>query len=212
MTKACVALGVAMAGVALLPRTASANCNIVDQTGISDHSYRGKKRDVATLTAAVLHQMGFHRGNDGKKYKNVKAHFVVLPNGTIVQNHPIDYYLPASNGISALSVAIEFAGNFKSVRNKWDYSNTSAEHVPSQAQYASGRCLLYYLRMKMPKFTHVLAHRQSGGQRQNDPGPEIWCNVGEWALRYMGLKDGGPGFKVGDGRTIDPKWRTWCSL
>lgn len=203
-------------GVLALPNVAQAamceNFSVVDQTAIASTKKRGKVRDVTKLTAAVLHQMGFHRGNDPVKYKNVNAHFVVLPNGTVVQNHPIVNYLPASHGISALSVAIEFAGNFKSVRNKWDHSSTSAEHTPTTTQYEAGRCLLFHLRARMPGFVHVLAHRQSGSQRQNDPGPEIWCNVGEWALRYMHLQDGGPGFKVGGGRTIDPKWRTWCSL
>jgi N-acetyl-anhydromuramyl-L-alanine amidase AmpD len=205
-------------GVLGLPRIAAAQlcpkgAPIVDQTALSDHSLRGKKlRDVGSLTAAVLHQMGFHRGNDATKYKNVKAHFVILPNGTIVQNHGIEFYLPASDGISQLGVAIEFAGNFQSVRKKWYHGSTKAEHHPTAQQYESGRCLLFHLRAKMPKLTHVLAHRQSGSQRHNDPGPEVWCNVGEWALKYMHLKDGGPGFKVTGGREIDPKWRSWCSI
>ncbi len=202
---------------ALVPSIASANmCSkydgaIVDQTAISKTSYRGKKRNVNELTAAVLHQMGFQRGNDPKRYSKVKAHFVVLPNGTLVQNHPIEYYLPASNGISALSVAIEFAGNFKSTRGNWYKGDKFGRDTPTSAQIEAGRCLLFHLRATMPGFRHVLAHRQSGPQRQNDPGPEIWCGVGEWAKKYMHLNDGGPGFKVTGGRTIDPKWRTWCT-
>ena len=202
----------------LAPRVASADScskytgHIVDQTSISKQSYRGKKRDVSSLTAAVLHQMGLARGNDAKRYRNVKAHFVVMPNGTIVQNHPIEYYLPASNGISALSVAIEFAGNFKSVRGQWFKGDKYGRDTPSSEQIESGRCLLFHLRATMPGFRHVLAHRQSGAQRLNDPGPEIWCGVGEWAKKYMSLDDGGPGFKVTGGHEIDPKWRSWCSL
>ncbi|MFN7999717.1 MAG: hypothetical protein U0X75_01730 [Acidobacteriota bacterium] len=57
--------------------------------------------------------------------------------------------------------------------------------------------------------THVLAHRQSSGQRENDPGPDIWYHVGQWAIDNLGLKDGGPGFKVGTGNPIPDLWRKW---
>jgi peptidoglycan hydrolase-like protein with peptidoglycan-binding domain len=57
--------------------------------------------------------------------------------------------------------------------------------------------------------THILAHRQSSGQRENDPGPDIWYHVGQWAVDNLGLKDGGPGFKVGTGNPIPDLWRTW---
>ena len=215
-----VAVACALGATVLAPREAKASdayCSkytghIVDQTAISKHSYRGKqKRDVSKLTAAVLHQMGFQRGNDPKKYKNVKAHYVVLPNGTIAENHPVEYYLPASDGLSKLGVAIEFAGNFKSVNGKWYKGDKFGRDTPSAEQIAAGRCLLVYLQGKLPGMEHVLAHRQSGAQRQNDPGPEIWCGVAEWAIKYLKLKDGGPGFKVGNGRPIEPKWRTWCT-
>jgi hypothetical protein len=33
--------------------------------------------------------------------------------------------------------------------------------------------------------------------------------VGQWAVDNLGLKDGGPGFKVGDGNPILDAWRTW---
>lgn len=57
--------------------------------------------------------------------------------------------------------------------------------------------------------THVLAHRQSSDTRENDPGPDIWYHVGQWAVEQRGMKDGGPGFKVGTGRPILEAWRTW---
>ena len=59
--------------------------------------------------------------------------------------------------------------------------------------------------------THVLAHRQSSGTRENDPGPDIWFDVGQWAVNTLGLKDGGPGFKIDTGNPIPDEWRTWGS-
>jgi hypothetical protein len=197
--------------------TAAQHCTralsgMVDQTGISPKGLRGKTRDVASLVAVVLHQMGFRRGNEPKKYDDVKAHFVVLPNGTIVQNHPIESWIPSSNKLNALGVSIEFSGNFSSVRKKWDHSNTKEEHHPAPEQIASARCLLIHLKSKMPSLRHVLGHVQGASNRQNCPGPEIWCGVAEWSMKNLGLADGGPGFKVDPGIAIDAKWRTWCTL
>src|SRR5262249_672306 len=59
--------------------------------------------------------------------------------------------------------------------------------------------------------TTVLAHRQSSGTRENDPGPDIWFDVGQWAVNTHGLKDGGPAFKIGEGNAIPDEWRTWGS-
>ena len=58
--------------------------------------------------------------------------------------------------------------------------------------------------------THVLAHRQSSHARDNDPGPEIWYQVGQWAVETLGLKDGGPGYKhPTGGKPIPEQWRNW---
>jgi hypothetical protein len=55
----------------------------------------------------------------------------------------------------------------------------------------------------------VLAHRQSSNMRENDPGPDVWHHVGQWAVDTLGLSDGGPGFKIGNGKPIADAWRTW---
>ena len=55
--------------------------------------------------------------------------------------------------------------------------------------------------------SQVVAHRQSSASRENDPGPEVWLNVGQWAVDTLGLSDGGPGFKLPGGNPIPPDWR-----
>jgi N-acetylmuramoyl-L-alanine amidase-like protein len=79
-------------------------------------------------------------------------------------------------------------------------------------QIAAGRYLVRYLMRVMAPgkgLTHILAHRQSYSSRENDPGPDIWYHVGQWAVDNFGLKDGGPGFKVDSGNPIPDLWRTW---
>ncbi|NVB40302.1 hypothetical protein G6O69_37195 [Pseudenhygromyxa sp. WMMC2535] len=54
---------------------------------------------------------------------------------------------------------------------------------------------------------YVFAHRQSSSRRGNDPEPEIWHAVGQWAVTALGMSDGGPGYAVGTGAPIPDAWR-----
>jgi hypothetical protein len=81
----------------------------------------------------------------------------------------------------------------------------------TQAQIDAGRTLVKYL-IKKIGLTHVLAHRQSSGSRENDPGPDIWYGVGQWAVDNLGMKDGGPGFKIDSGNPIPDEWRNWGNI
>jgi len=159
----------------------------------------------------VLHQMAFSRGNEPKKYDTVTAHFAILPDGKITQLHPETALLWASNGFNAGSVAVEFAGNFPNTKGKCWEAKKFGCHKVTPEQIEAGRYLVEYL-IKKIGLTHILAHRQSSGSRENDPGPDIWYNVGQWAVEKHGLKDGGPGFKVGSGNPIPDAWRAWGSM
>lgn len=114
----------------------------------------------------------------------------------------------ASNGFNRGSVAVEFAGNFPNVRGKCWAADRFGCHRLTDEQVRAGRYLVDHL-VRTNGLTHVLAHRQSSGTRENDPGPDIWYHVGEWALKTRGLRDGGPGFRVGTGKPIPDQWRIW---
>ncbi|SEO02805.1 peptidoglycan recognition protein family protein [Palleronia pelagia] len=181
---------------------------IIDRTDKALKSKRKGTRDLSTVYALVLHQTAFSRGNDIEKYNKVGTHYVILPDGTILQNHPDSAYLWASNGFNRGSVAVEFVGNFPNTDGKWWKGDKFGRHIPTAEQIASGRALVRHL-IRTIELTHVLAHRQSSRTRANDPGPDIWKGVGQWAVDTLGLKDGGPGFKVGTGQPIPDSWRIW---
>jgi N-acetyl-anhydromuramyl-L-alanine amidase AmpD len=166
-------------------------------------------RDPRTVYALVLHQMAFSRGNDHTRYDRVTAHYAILPDGQILQLHPVSTYLYASNGFNARSVAVEFAGNFPNTSGKCWEARKYGCHTLSAKQIDAGRKLIRRL-VKEIGLTHVLAHRQSSGSRENDPGPDIWSQVGQWAVDTLGLRDGGPGFKIDSGKPIPEVWRTWA--
>ena len=97
-------------GVVLWARSRSTRLEIVDLRHLAPASKRGRRS--RPVDAVMLHQMGFSRGSDLHRYLNVTAHFVVMPDGSVGQLHPLSARLPASNGFNSRSVAIEFAGNF----------------------------------------------------------------------------------------------------
>ena len=181
---------------------------IEDRTHLTPKSKRIRSRDPKTVYALVLHQMAFSRGNDPSKYDKVTAHYAILPDGKILQLHPVSAYLYASNGFNRGSVAVEFAGNFPNTRGRCWQQDKYGCHTLTAAQIEAGRYLVQHL-ISSIGLTHILAHRQSSGTRENDPGPAIWYYVGQWAIDKHGLKDGGPGFKIGSGNPIPSAWRTW---
>ncbi|HLM58291.1 MAG TPA: N-acetylmuramoyl-L-alanine amidase [Pyrinomonadaceae bacterium] len=186
---------------------------IIDRTAFGTKTHRKGTRDINTLTALVLHQTAFSRGNAADKYDNIPVHFVVTPDGKVVQLHPLAAYLWSSNGLNPRSVAVEFVGNFRDIRGNFYKPEKFGCHALTQAQIDAGRALIKYLKTQMPKFQHVLAHRQSSDQRDNDPGPEVWYHVGQWALNNLGLRDGDrPNFTVGTGKPIPQEWRNWGQL
>ena len=196
----------------------SGDPKIIDLTAKADKSRRLRIRPPEKVKALVLHQMAccFKVKDPLTRFLKMAPHFAILPDGRILQLHPLQAYTPASNGFNAGSVGVEFAGNFPSTKGKWWISKdlrTEAQRKANQNQVTpqqieSGRYLVQYLVRAMGLKT-ILAHRQSSGTRENDPGPDIWYNVGQWAIDNLGLSDGGPGFKVGTGNPIPDLWRKW---
>jgi hypothetical protein len=183
---------------------------IIDLTDKTDKSHRKGKRDPKKVYALVLHQMAccFRPADPLKRFLSINSHFAIAADGRILQLHPITELLWSSNGFNAGSVAVEFAGNFPNTKGRWWQGDKFGRNRPTPEQLEAGRYLVRYLIDKMG-LTHVLAHRQSSASRENDPGPEVWYHVGQWAIEKLGLKDGGPGFKLPGANPIPDEWRNW---
>ena len=183
---------------------------IIDLTDKTDKSHRKGKRDPKKVYALVLHQMAccFRPADPLKRFLSINSHFAIAADGRILQLHPITELLWSSNGFNAGSVAVEFAGNFPNTKGRWWEGDKFGRNRPTPEQLEAGRYLVRYLIDKMG-LTHVLAHRQSSASRENDPGPEVWYHVGQWAIEKLGLKDGGPGFKLPGANPIPDEWRNW---
>ena len=182
------------------------------QAQLSEKAAPHTKKRTTKPWALVLHQMGFSRGNNPAAYDKTTAHYKILPDGTIMWSWNDDVRLPAAGALNEGSWSVEFAGNLPSQPGSRDpdryYKPTRfGMDQLTVAQVEAGRDLIDHLIDR--GLTTVLAHRQGGEERQNDPGPDIWYRVAEWGIRKRNLKWGGPDFSVGGGQPIPAWWRTW---
>jgi len=187
------------------------------------HLVTNQYRNLNNVWALVLHHMAFKRRDKKKNdysqpesYLSTRAHFCILFDGRIIQLHPVSRMIWHSNCTSPGSVGVEFEGNFPKTDGTWWYPKDKEtgritardEDYPTKAQVEAGRFLIQYLQA-VNGLREVLAHRQSSKDRSSDPGPDIWYNVGQWAVSNLGANDGGPGFKCGDGTPLPDEWRNW---
>ncbi|EDM78379.1 N-acetylmuramoyl-L-alanine amidase, family 2 [Plesiocystis pacifica SIR-1] len=195
----------AFGAFALVTHVRANRLTILDMTADTPESKRSKRR--VPVDAVVLHQMSFSRGSDPTRYRKVTAHFIVLPDGTVAQLHPMSARLSASDGFNSRSVAIEFAGNLQSAKGTWWKPDVYGRDVLTPAQAESGRLLLR--RLRAAGIRQVYAHRQSSASRGNDPGPEIWAAVGQWGIDVLGMSDGGHDYAIDSGSPVPSAWRTY---
>ncbi len=166
-------------------------------------------RDMNLVNKVVLHHMAFARDNDFSSYYKVGAHYIILRDGKIGHLWDNSTVLNASNGFNKTSVAIEFAGNFPNEMGRWWGDNPKQRHHPTPEQIEAGRYLLSHLKKTIPTMKYVVAHRQSNALKVNDPGPEIWYGVGEYAISNLGYSSEGVSLVVGKGKAIPQAWRRW---
>lgn len=118
------------------------------------------------------------------------AHFVILLDGTILYTHDVQYVLNDAGGRKGID--IEFSGHFPHTRT-----------IPpgalrlSRDAIRSGRRLVRYLASTIQPLLYIHPHGQvqrgsrggpgRGGKFDSCPGPDVWVNVGEWAVDHIHL-------------------------
>ena len=110
--------------------------DILDRTAKTPGHYRIRNRMSSQIDTVVLHQTSFSRGSVPDNYLSVHAHFVVLPNGGIVQLHPIDAYLVASSAFNDDAISVEVVGNFPDERGQYWKPDANGRSSDRQHRYA----------------------------------------------------------------------------
>ena len=171
---------------------------------------RKTPRDLSGVDSIVLHQMGFSRGSDPKKYLGVPAHFVVMPDGTVAQLHDFQTYLYTSNGLNSRSIGVEIAGNFPNVDGKWWNPEKFGTDRPTDEQIDAIQGLIRYIGQALKDqgqtLRGVFAHRQSSAAKRNDPGPDVWRGVSP-VFAELGLEDVS-NFSIDSGAPIPESWKS----
>jgi hypothetical protein len=201
------------------------------ETGEPIPVFRGRRsRPLAGIDSIVLHQTGFWqsaRGDDLSAYDRMIAHFVLLPNGTVLQLRELEARLNSAS--LDYGVDIEVVGcfnddsfdcetyrrlraaGFERPRGCSLHAMTHCQgELPSLAQIESGRRLigaLAELEAIPDRIRYILAHRQITGMgRGNCPGPHLWYNLGHWAETRMTPRRLSSSRRSRD-RPIPPTWQ-----
>lgn len=183
---------------------------LVDLRTKAPKNYVVRDRPAEDVTAIVLHQTGFSGWKpDNPNWAKIKSHFVVRRDGKVQINFdPTKRMLYGSNKANASAITLEHEGNYPNAAGVWwsgdKFGEDHLEDAPEQV--AASRRLVELLSERYP-IEHVYAHRQWAPDRANCPGPDLWRAVGEYAVKQLGLDDGGPGWHAPDGEAIPETWR-----
>lgn len=178
-----------------------------DWTGISPPGYRRCARELSTIRAAVLHQCGFEWKFGNSMWRKVRAHYVVHRTGDVTQLHPIDAQMRFGSGpANPWCVTIEHEGNLPMAYRKGEprywKPDIYGRSTLAPAQILASRKLLVMLAEQLPGL-QVGAHRQIDELKSGCCGPDIWREVGQYAVDL-----GFPEMPVSGGLAIPDTWRT----
>jgi hypothetical protein len=178
----------------IIDRTAQAASTVRTRNGrnIYSHGNAAARRDVSRIDAIMLHQTAFVSG-DVARFDSVIANYIVMQNGDVLYVRPLSAALN-SIGTNQRAIDIEFVGNYPSANA---IRRGASSPVPPVIQLKAGRELVRYLKGRQGT-GNIFGHVQF--RPKNCPGPHIWYNVGEWAVRN-GLHFGGRG------RPIPSNWQ-----
>lgn len=172
---------------------------LIDRTAYAPAEIRGRLRQPDEVDLAVIHQTAVGRAlwsEESTAWDRVRAHIVVLPSGTVHLNHdPLVRLRYGSRWWNPQCVTIEIAGNYPTRldakgRPRWwspeRMGQDRIEDAPEQVHAA--RAVLAWLRSRCPSIRLLGAHRQIERAKAGCPGPSVWREVGEFALRELGFE------------------------
>jgi hypothetical protein len=173
--------------------------SLVDRTAHAPTDFRGRIREPGEVDLAVLHQTAVGRAlwdEDSTAWDRVRAHLVVLPSGAVHLNHdPLVRLRYGSRWWNTRAVTIEIAGNYPTRLDSqgrpvwWSPERMGQDRIEdAPEQVHAARAVLAWLRSRYPSIRLLGAHRQIEQAKAGCPGPSVWREVGEFALRELGFE------------------------
>lgn len=184
----------------------------------SHGGYAVTVRPITQVTGVCLHQTACVLGERVERWDTVGAHFGVTRMGKIIWLHDFTHKVAAANGWNNGTVSIEIDGLYAGVEGDpstvWDDPSTPNREqgqVLTPETINAVNALLPWIKSQLgPQMNVIVAHRQSSGDRRNDPGSAIWKACALPMHAQLMCSDGGVGFKLGDGYAIPEAWDPRC--
>lgn len=178
---------------------------------------RARTRPWSKVTGITLHQTACLLGERAERWLNVGAHYGVTRGGQQFRLHDETDRIVHGHDWNAQCVGIEcdglYAGVEGDIATVWDDPSTKFREQPMKvtgeliaATIATCRRIKARIEAGGGKLRVIVSHRQSSSSRRSDPGEAIWKAVALPLIAEWGLSDGGPGFKLGDGRPNPEAW------
>jgi hypothetical protein len=143
------------------------------------------RRRTDIIDAIILHHTGFVSGRV-ERFDYIIANYAVMQDGRVLRLRDLEVALN-SVATHQHAIDIEFEGDYASAR---DIRRGRSSALPPVAQLSAGRELVRHLQQRHG-VRYIFAHSQF--TNKNCPGPHIWYNVGEWAVRNAGFASRGRG-------------------
>lgn len=198
---------------------------IVPLPGLVDrrrHTGRNQDRGArpwASIKGWCLHQTAclLSHSTDLARCDDIGAHWVVYPDGRKFHLHDPNRVIIHGNGWNNSTIGIEIDGLFAGIEGDasmvWDDPSTARHEragtvTPEQIEAVKAiiRAEHAELRRHGAAPTLLVAHRQSSSSRRHDPGSKVWQEIALPLMAELGLGDGGPGYKLGQGSPIPVEW------
>lgn len=179
--------------------------------------WRTSGRRWSAVTGICLHQTACVLGERVERWDTVGCHVGITRAGKVIWLHSFDRVVAHGNGWNAGTVGIEIDGLYAGVEGDvstvWNDPSTARRETGMElpeVQAEAARQVIRWIARETAEnggaIKALVAHRQASASRRDDPGSAIWQRVALPLSAELGLTDGGPGFKLGDGMAIPHEW------
>ena len=172
----------------------------------------GYQRNWRSITGVMLHSTGGVLGESEERWgRGISAHCGITRRGKLILIHPWETMIWHGHAPSRWTIGIEIDGNPEG-KPGYHWKPGGGPHSVTESQVRACEVLLHLLTTEFAargqRIEQVLAHRQSSGQRECDPGWQVWRRIGLPWLDILGATCGpdGPSSTWGTGLPIPREW------
>lgn len=172
------------------------------------------RRAWTKITGITLHQTACDFGREKPdRWNTLHAHVGASREGNVFWVYDFELIVWHGNELNGFTVGLECEGNYPGVVDDhttlWQPGGGNMMTVtPQLVTGAQGaiRWICTTVAQHGGQVKNLYAHRQTAASRRADPGEEIWKLVALPMMDELGLSDGGPTFKIDNGRPIPMAW------